>query len=985
MARGKKVDTKGKKGRSAPKGKGSGGRKKSASPSLPSQMTLAESIQRKVLIMDGPPGPLLQRTHLCEEDYRKSPLLASFPREHSLKGNFAVLNLSSPQTVDRTHRRYIRAGADVIRTNTNVCDVALQEGYGTASLVGEMIREGVRIARGAALFSEAELSKAGIARSIFVAGAIGQGLRSLSFEKISSEDYGALEKEVSSSYCLQVRNLTAPLTPGGPPAVDFILLEEFYDPRNAVLALEATLSEAPEVPVMISICPNPQGRSMLTGEDIHAFHSIIEPYSPMGFGLGGPLDPRTMCHLMKELRDDVKEQVFFCCFGVGPNSGAWIYDEKPNIMGVCAQRLAEGGVVNMIGSSDWSNQEHTCAVRTATCDLPPRGYALPPAAHGEEGDTEGEIPLDIHSGEERSAGGTAQPPLSPDSHEGESKAPRPEESPLASLDPGGQQKREWVVNKEYLLAQLRALAAAPSPQSGEQAFTLTSHHLSELQKLLEGGALPYLECAEAIGEILHCLDPIVSSSPLLEDIPEKDSVGIYTPPLEPSPLVGKLCEALLRLCGIPAHYRGTMFRPDIPGEDGILALVSISSKSFFLTEDLCLNLAASETPLFLMGESSSAKHAALRLREFHPGTYYHPHALEAAGYILGFFKDRDTFIQEEKAHTTNIIIDYINHRNGLTTPIPKGGEGKGAQEVTIVGKYSRNIYRPKSFYEEGAFRATEPTLFNLPGWKVLSSFDIAGYFTLTGNTWDGNKLNSSNPLQPLYKKTKTLLQTWNKGMELSLDVFYCVLPATVQRGPLVDMVSLFHPGKDKGDAPALVLPFLSGGEGDSDPGRRCIGDFVPERDGGKRGPLGLYALRVNHGKWPSQQDGMEPFPYGEALTTTLRNMARRELHSLILSTICTKSHSKRIAIFPVGEKAIPDRSLSDVIFPFLSGGGEVPSFLTDISECGVVTVHDCAGEPIDFTPSQEALSMYWELRGRASAAERKDEGKTQEDTSSCPR
>lgn len=949
MAKGTKADTKGKKKRQSEKGRGK--KKTTRLPSVPySILSFPESLERKVLTMDGPPGTLIQRSSLTEEDYRKSSLLDSVTC--SLKGNFPILNLSRPDVVADVHRRYIIAGADVIRTNTHICDISFQTGFGTEGIVPDMVREGVRIARESATSGVEYLTKAGIPRNIFVAGVVGQGLRSLSFEKMDGGQMDGIEKEVSASYALQVRSLTSPLTPGGPPGIDFILLEDFYDPSNAVLALEAALSEAPDVPVMISICPDPYSRSMLTGEDILAFHSIIEPYSPMGFGLGGTLDPRTMCHILKEIKGNLHERVVFCCFGTGPNSGAWIYDEKPNIMGVCAERLAEAGILNMIGSSDWTDQEHTCAMNTATSDLPPRGYVLPPASHGRKGE-EDPIPL---TEEER--GDAPSPDTVPEMESAHAKTPE---------GPSPLRRDEWMKSRDDLLGELRHLCMVPSPASRERALGIISRHLSELHKFLEEGALSYIECAESLSAIIHDLGPLVLSAPIPEDISPGETIGLYTPPMEPSPVPALVCESILRLCGIRATYRGTLFSPDPRDDDGIMVLVSMSSRSLFLTEDLCRNLSSSPVPLFLFGESSSVKHAALRLRDLHPRTYYHPRALEAAGYILGYFRDRDNFLLEERAHTTNIIIDYVNHRNGLSTPVPKNAEALAADGVNIVGSYSRRVFRSKTFYGEKNFRATPPTIFSMPGSKVISSFDLKTFFTLTGNEWDGKKLKGTHPLRGLHSDTKSVMQAWVKEGGFGVDILYCVLPSVVQMDPLVDKVSMFLPGEGQGDSPALSLPFLSGGDPPTDPRRRGVGDFVPCKDDGTRGPLGLYALRVNHGKTPPEEEGKAPFPYCTQIIGTLLDMARKQAHDLLLSTITSTNHSRKVVFLPVGEGAIPDGSLGEVITSFLGSADARTSIPSDFQECGVVIMHECAAPSPDFSPSPEAVSRYRELRGIADA------------------
>ena len=125
----------------------------------------------RILILDGAMGTMIQRYGLTEADYR-GEVFGSISKE--LKGNNECLNLTRPEIIREIHREYIKAGADIIESNTFSANRISQAEYGCADYAAQMAYEGARIARSAADEAASE------GRKVWVAGSIGPTSKSLS-------------------------------------------------------------------------------------------------------------------------------------------------------------------------------------------------------------------------------------------------------------------------------------------------------------------------------------------------------------------------------------------------------------------------------------------------------------------------------------------------------------------------------------------------------------------------------------------------------------------------------------------------------------------------------------------------------------------------------------------------------------------------------------------------------------------------------------
>ena len=123
---------------------------------------------RKILVLDGAMGTMIQKYGLTEKDYHNGPFLECMKE---LKGNNECLNLTRPEIIKAIHKEYIDAGADIIETNTFSANVISQAEYGCEAFAGVMAYEGARLAREAA---------DSCGRRVLVAGSMGPTSKSLS-------------------------------------------------------------------------------------------------------------------------------------------------------------------------------------------------------------------------------------------------------------------------------------------------------------------------------------------------------------------------------------------------------------------------------------------------------------------------------------------------------------------------------------------------------------------------------------------------------------------------------------------------------------------------------------------------------------------------------------------------------------------------------------------------------------------------------------
>ena len=323
---------------------------------------LHEEAAKRLLIIDGAMGTMVQNYRLTEADYRGARF-ADWPAD--LKGNNDLLILTRPDVVGGIHREYVNAGADIIETATfNSTRVAMAD-YEMQAHVRELNVEGAKLAR--RICDEAE-AKDG--RPRWVAGVLGPLNRTASLSP-DVNDPGARNitfVELVEAYV----EATEGLLDGG---ADIILIETIFDTLNAkgaIFAVEQVFElRQMRVPVMISGTITDASGRTLTGQTTEAFWNSVMHAKPFSIGLNCALGAKDLRAYVQELA-----RIADCYVTVHPNAGLpnemGGYDETPDYTSSILREFAEAGLVNVVGGCCGTTPAHIAAIARAVQDVRPR-------------------------------------------------------------------------------------------------------------------------------------------------------------------------------------------------------------------------------------------------------------------------------------------------------------------------------------------------------------------------------------------------------------------------------------------------------------------------------------------------------------------------------------------------------------------------------------------------------------------------------------
>ena len=326
-------------------------------------ITLRELLERRILILDGAMGTMIQRRKLTEADFRGERF-----KNHGrdLKGNSDLLVLTRPDVIGDIHREYLDAGADIVETNTFTSTAIAQADYGLESLVYELNLEGARIAKAAATEWTAKTPD----RPRFVAGSIGPMNRTLSISPDVNDPAfrGMTFDQAREAYEEQIRGLID----GG---ADLLLLETIFDTLNAkagIVAIENVFEEkGRRLPLLISVTITDLSGRTLSGQTLDAFYTSIRHARPLSVGINCALGARDMRPYLAELA-----RIAECYVTSYPNAGLpnafGEYDELPEETGALLRDFAESGFVNVLGGCCGTTPDHIRAVGKAVEGVKPR-------------------------------------------------------------------------------------------------------------------------------------------------------------------------------------------------------------------------------------------------------------------------------------------------------------------------------------------------------------------------------------------------------------------------------------------------------------------------------------------------------------------------------------------------------------------------------------------------------------------------------------
>ncbi|HKJ03403.1 MAG TPA: homocysteine S-methyltransferase family protein, partial [Longimicrobiales bacterium] len=333
---------------------------------------LRDHLARRILVMDGAMGTMIQGYGLQEDDFRGTRF-AGHPS--SLQGANDLLSLTRPDIVGEIHKAYLEAGADLIETNTfNANRISLAD-YGLQDTAREINRAAARVARDAADQAEGRDPD----RPRWVLGALGPTTRSCSI----SPDVGnpAVRNVTFDQLVVAYGEQARGLLEGG---ADVLLVETAFDTLNAkaaLFALSGVLAEAGlDVPVMVSGTITDQSGRTLSGQTPEAFYNSVRhgvqpgPGRERGLlsvGLNCALGVDQLRPFLEELSDAAEVPV--SCY---PNAGLpnelGEYDDTPEHMAAVVRDFAEAGFLNIVGGCCGTRPPHIRAMAEAVAGMKPR-------------------------------------------------------------------------------------------------------------------------------------------------------------------------------------------------------------------------------------------------------------------------------------------------------------------------------------------------------------------------------------------------------------------------------------------------------------------------------------------------------------------------------------------------------------------------------------------------------------------------------------
>lgn len=337
-------------------------------------MSIREELNKRILIIDGAMGTMIQPYGLSEADFRGERFI-NHPCE--VKGNNDLLNITQPLIIKEIHEAYLEAGADIIETNTFSSQVISMADYQMESLVYELNFEGARIAREAAT----QFTHKNPAKPRFVAGAIGPTNRTASLSPdVNDPGYRAVTfDDLVNAYYEQVRGLID----GG---ADVLLIETIFDTLNAKAAifaiiqyeneLKAAGKRSESIDIMISGTITDASGRTLSGQTVEAFLNSINHGNILSIGLNCALGAKEMRPHIEELSEKAG-----CYVSAYPNAGLpnefGGYDEQPHETAHLIEDFIESGFVNIVGGCCGTTPKHIRCIADKAAKAKPRKVPKP--------------------------------------------------------------------------------------------------------------------------------------------------------------------------------------------------------------------------------------------------------------------------------------------------------------------------------------------------------------------------------------------------------------------------------------------------------------------------------------------------------------------------------------------------------------------------------------------------------------------------------
>ena len=330
----------------------------------PAQHPVLREAQRRILILDGAMGTMIQRHTLGESDFRGERF-----KGHGcdVKGNNDLLAITRPDIIDGIHRAYLEAGADILETNTFNSNAISMADYQMEGLVYELNVAAARLAKKAA----ADFTALTPDKPRFVAGSIGPTTRTLSMSPdVNDPGFRSVTyQQLVEAYTEQVRGLID----GGS---DLLLVETITDTLNckaALFAIEKYFEEKNvRLPVMISMTIVDKSGRTLSGQTVEAFWISISHVPVFSVGINCSLGAEDMRPYVQEL-----SRIAGCLVSCHPNAGLpnafGQYDQTADEMSRLVEEFAASGFLNIVGGCCGTTPDHISRINALVAKFPPRG------------------------------------------------------------------------------------------------------------------------------------------------------------------------------------------------------------------------------------------------------------------------------------------------------------------------------------------------------------------------------------------------------------------------------------------------------------------------------------------------------------------------------------------------------------------------------------------------------------------------------------
>lgn len=332
---------------------------------------LKQQLQKRIFILDGGMGTMIQRYKLQEADYR-GKRFADYP--HDLRGHNDLLCITQPEIITEIQSAYLEAGADFIETNSFNSNAISLADYHMSDMSYELNVAAATLARQAA----DRFTKMTPDRPRFVIGILGPTNRTASLSPdVNDPGFRSVTfDDLVMTYTDSIRGLVH-------GKVDALMVETIFDTLNAKAALFAIehyfLQNNIDIPVMISFAITDASGRTLSGQTTEAFWYSVKHSRPFSVGLNCALGASALRPYAQELSKLADTFVTMHANAGLPNAFGE-YDETPETMAKTIKEFATEGFLNIVGGCCGTTPAHIQAIAEAVKDIPPRKIPTIPKA-----------------------------------------------------------------------------------------------------------------------------------------------------------------------------------------------------------------------------------------------------------------------------------------------------------------------------------------------------------------------------------------------------------------------------------------------------------------------------------------------------------------------------------------------------------------------------------------------------------------------------